>query len=133
MTLRIDTRGTTAVEFCIAISAVLAVTFGIIDLGRMGAAKHALDYGVATAVRYAVVNSASATTTTIAAKVTTALTPIVGATQASAATVNVSFSPSEAVGGTVTVSASLSWTPDWSTDFLPNVTLASSQTLTIVH
>jgi Flp pilus assembly protein TadG len=121
------------VEFAIAISVVLALVFGVIDLGRLFLAQHALNYGVAAAARYAVVNSTVATTTTIASKFTAAVTPALGATQAAAASVHVSFSPSEAVGGTVTVSATMPWTPVSAYSHLLAVTLASSQTLTIVH
>ncbi len=125
--------GTTAIEFAIAISVVLALVFGVIDLGLLFLAQHALNYGVAAAARYAVVNSTVATTTTVQSKFTTAITPALGTTQAGKAVVQVSFSPSEKVGGTVTVSATLAWTPAAALSHLIALTLSSSQTLTIVH
>ncbi len=127
------TEASTAAEFGVAISVVLALMFGVIDLGRLFLAQHAMNYGVAAAARYAVVNGTVATTTTIQNKFTTAITPALGATQAGTANVQVSFSPSEKVGGTVTVSATLAWTPASALSHLIAVTLSSSQTLTIVH
>jgi Flp pilus assembly protein TadG len=125
--------GTTAVEFAIAIGVVLALVFAVIDLGRLFLAQHALNYGVVAAARYAVVNGTVATTTTIQNKFTAAITPALGATQAAAASVHVSFSPSEKVGATVTVSATLAWTPATAVGDFVALTLSSSQTLTIVH
>jgi Flp pilus assembly protein TadG len=128
---RLGTRGTTAVEFAIAISAVLVLVFAIIDVGRLYADQHALDYGIEKAVRYAVVNSTSATAATIKSQLVSAITPVVGATRAAGASVSVTFSPSEKVGATVTVSATLSWTGGTAIDYLLAITLSSSQTLTI--
>ncbi len=134
VTRRSDRRGTTAAEFAIAISVVLLLTFAVIDLGRLYFYQHALDYGVEKASRYAVVNSASATATTVKSQFVAALTPAVGAGNASAASVSVSFSPTTAqVGGTVTVSATLAWSAVSALDFLPGLTLSSSHTLIILH
>jgi Flp pilus assembly protein TadG len=132
MKRRFGTQGTTTMEFAIALSAVLALLLAILDLGILFADQHALNYGVEKAVRYAVVNS-SASTATIKSQLVTAITPIVGATQAAAATVQVTFTPSEAVGATVTVTASLPWSPTAKIDSLTAITLSSSQTLTIQH
>ena len=51
MTHRCSTAGATAAEFAIAISVVLALAFGIIDLGRLFMTQHALNYGVTAAAR----------------------------------------------------------------------------------
>jgi Flp pilus assembly protein TadG len=126
------TRGSTAVEFAIAIFVVLVLMFGMFDMGWLFATQHAMDFGVAKATRYAVVNS-SASVATIKSQFVTAVTPVLGATQASNAVVSVNFAPSEKVGGTVTVSASLAWTPLTAFDGLTAVTVKSSQTLTIQH
>jgi Flp pilus assembly protein TadG len=127
-----DTRGTTAIEFTIAILTVLVLVFATFDLGWLFATQHAMNFGVEKAARYAVVNSA-ASTATIKSQFVTAVTSAIGATQAGNATVSVTFSPSEAVGSTVTVSASLAWTPLAPFDDVAGVTLNSSQTLTIQH
>jgi Flp pilus assembly protein TadG len=129
---RAGSAGTTAVEFAVVISVLLALVFGTIDLGRLFVAQHALNYGVTAAARYAVVNS-TATTTAIKNQFTNAITPALGATQAATTSPQVSFSPAEQVGGTVTVSATLAWTPTSSLGQLFALTLSSSQTLTIVH
>jgi Flp pilus assembly protein TadG len=125
-------RGTTTIEFAVALLAVLILMFGMFDLGRLFATQHAMNFGVEKAARYAVVNS-TASTATIKSQFVTAVTPVLGATQASNAIVSVSFSPSEKVGGTVTVSASLAWTPLTPFDGLTAVTVNSSHTLTIQH
>jgi Flp pilus assembly protein TadG len=127
-----DTRGTTAVEFAIAISVVLVLIFAMFDMGWLFVTQHALNYGVEKATRYAVVNS-SASAATIKSQFVSAVTPALGATQAGNATVSVTFSPSEKVGNTVTVSASLAWTPMAPFDHMTAVTVNSSQTLTIQH
>jgi Flp pilus assembly protein TadG len=128
-----DRRGATALEFAVSILVVLTLAFATFDLAWLFATQHAMNYGVEKAVRYAVVNSASATTATIKSQFVTAVTPVLGATKAAAATVQVSFSPSEKVGGTVTVTASVAWTPMTPFDSLVAVTVNSSQTLTIQH
>jgi Flp pilus assembly protein TadG len=133
MRLRLGARGTTGVEFAVVLPVTLIMVFAIIDGGLLFADQHALDYAVENAVRYAVVNSASATTTTITNTLVAAITPAVGATRAAGTTVSVTFSPSEKVGGTVQVSASLAWSATAGLDYLPAVTLSSSQTLTIQH
>jgi Flp pilus assembly protein TadG len=133
MTRRPGAAGTTAAEFAIATGVVLVLVFATFDIGRLFAAQHALDFGVEKAVRYAVVNSTTATSATIKSKLVTAITPAIGATQAAAAIVSVTFSPSEKIGGTVTVTASLAWTASAAGDFMPAVTLNSAQTLTILH
>jgi Flp pilus assembly protein TadG len=125
-------RGTTTIEFAVALLAVLILMFGMFDLGRLFATQHAMNFAVAKAARYAVVNS-TASTATIKSQFVSAVTPVVGATQAGKATVSVTFSPSEKVGGTVTVSASLAWTPVTPLDQLAALTVNSSQTLTIQH
>jgi Flp pilus assembly protein TadG len=129
---RLGTRGAAAVEFAVAISVVLVLMFAMFDLGLLFAAQHALNYGVAVAARYAVVNS-TASVATIKSQFVTAITPAVGATKASSASVMVTFSPSEKVGGTVTVSATLAWSPVAAIDNLTAATLSSSHTLTIQH
>jgi Flp pilus assembly protein TadG len=132
MIRRIDARGSTAAEFAVSMSVFLVLVLAVIDIGRLYADQHALDYSVEKAVRYAVVNS-TASTTTITSQFTNAITPAVGASRAAGATVSVTFSPSEAVGSTVTVSATLAWSALSAIDDLVALTLTSSQTLTIVH
>jgi Flp pilus assembly protein TadG len=133
MSLARDRRGVTGIDFAVAISAVLVLVFAIIDLAGLFAAQHALDYGVVQAARYAVVNSTSATTSSITTVLRNALTPAIGAGNAATAGVTVAYPSGNAVGGTVQISASYAWSPSTSFDFLPRFTLTSSQTLTIQH
>ncbi len=128
----LDRRGGVAIEFVVAMAVVLTAVFAIFDLGLLLSAQHALDFGVVKASRYAVVNS-TASTATIKSQFVTAVTPVLGSSRANAAAVSVSFAPSEKVGGTVTVSATLAWSPTTAIDRLVAVTLSSSQTLTIQH
>jgi Flp pilus assembly protein TadG len=130
---RAGIAGGVATEFAISVSVVLILMVGVIDLGRLFATQHALDYGAERASRYAAVNSTSATSATIKSQLVTAITPAVGASRAAAAVVSVSFAPSYKVGGTVTVSVTLGWTASAAIDALPAITLSSSQTLTVQH
>jgi Flp pilus assembly protein TadG len=133
MTFLRDRRGVAIPEFAVAIGVVLTLIFAILDLGLLLAARHALDYGVEKAVRYAVVNSAGATPTSIAGVFTGAVTPMLGASGAANCKVTVSYASGNAPGGTVAVTVSFPWQPVTSLDFLPAITLTASQTLTIQH
>jgi Flp pilus assembly protein TadG len=128
-----DRRGVTGIDFAVAISVVLVLVFAIIDLGSLFAAQHALDYGVVQAARYAVVNSTSATTSSITDVLRDAITPAIGAGNAATAVVSVAYPAGAAVGKTVQISASYAWSPSTNFDFIPRFTLTSSQTLTIQH
>lgn len=126
-------RGTTAVEFAVASSVLLMLMFTAIDLGLLYLAQQALNDGVAQAIRYAVVNSSDSSSASIASQFDTAATPALGATRATQTQVTVTFSPSNTIGGSVTVQASLAWHPFIDFDFMPSVTLTSADTLVIQH
>lgn len=128
-----DRRGVASIEFAVAIGVVLTVVFAILDLGRLFAAQHTLNYGVEKAVRYAVVNSDVATVASVAATFRTAATPGLGAGGAAACGVTVSYPQGNAPTLPVTVSVTYSWAPVSSLDALPAFTLTSSQTLLIQH
>jgi Flp pilus assembly protein TadG len=133
MSARAGNAGGVATEFAISVGVVLILMGAVIDVGRLFATQHALDYGVERASRYAAVNSASATTATIKSQLVAAITPAVGASRAAAAVVSVTFAPSYKVGGTVTVSVTLGWSAAAVIDALPAIDLNSSQTLTVQH
>lgn len=124
-----DRRGSVALEFGVVLPLVLMLLVGIMDVGRMMGDQHALDRGVAVAARYAIVNSSTATANTITAQFTAAVQPLLGS--CGTCTVNVTFSPSYQVGGTVTVTASYPWTPTVPTLVLSDTTLTSTITLTV--
>ena len=125
--------GTVAVEFAVVASVLLMLTFTAIDLGLLYLTQQALNDGVSQAVRWAAVNSTSDSAANIASRFSAAVTPVLGAAQSAKGRVTVGFSPSAAPGGTVTVQASLAWRPFTRFDFLPSVTLSSTQSLVIQH
>ena len=106
-----DRRGVASIEFAVAIGVVLTVVFAILDLGRLFAAQHTLNYGVEKAVRYAVVNSDVATAASVAATFRTAATPGLGAGGAAACGVTVSYPQGNAPTLPVTVSRHLQLGP----------------------
>jgi Flp pilus assembly protein TadG len=126
-------RGTTAVDFAVISSVVLMLIFTPVDLGLMYVAQQALNDGVAQAIRYAVVNSTTSSSTSITSRFTTAVTPELGAATAGRCQVTVTFSPSNTVGSSVTVQASLTWHPIIDFDFMPSVSLTSVDSLVIQH
>ena len=124
-----DRRGTAALEFGLVLPFMLMLLVGMLDVGRLIGDQHALDRGVAVAARYAIVNSASASATTITAQFDQAVQPLLGSCVG--CTVTVTFSPSYQPGATVTVSATYAWTSTLPTLSLANTTLSSSITLTV--
>jgi Flp pilus assembly protein TadG len=128
-----DRRGTTAMEFALSITLVLMLVFSMIDIGLLYLTQQTLNYGVLAASRWAVVNSAGANAANVASHFVTAATPGLGATRAAKSTVVVSFAPSSTPGGSVTVKATLAWSPITTFDFMTATTLSSSQTLVIQH
>ena len=128
-----DRRGVTSIEFAVAIGAVLIVVLAILDLGRLFAAQHTLNYGVEKALRYAVVNSSTATATSVADKFRTAVTPGLGAAGAASCAVTVSYPQGNAPTLPVTIAVTYRWAPASSLDSLPGFTLSSGQTLVVQH
>ena len=129
-----DRRGVAAPDFAVSIATVLLLAAAIFDLGNLIAARHSLDFGVAKAARFAAVNSSSATTSSVTAAFTAAVTPTLGAAAAAKCTVQVTYTNnSNAVGSTVLVTATYPWTPASVADSLAHVTLSAQQSLTIQH
>lgn len=134
-----DRSGAAAVEFAITTMTFLILVMGMVDLGRMFSAQHALDLGVIKAVRYAVVHGANASvpssssnTTAVQSAFTAAVTPVLGATAAQSCTVSVTYaSSSNAPGSQVTVQASYPWTPITSIAHFAAVTLSAQAVATI--
>lgn len=126
-------RGVAGIETAMVLTTFFALLFGMFDLSRMVGWQHVLDRSVLTAVRYAAVNSSSATTSSITAAFTTAATPLLGAATAGQAKVTVTFTPSYATGNAVTVSARLAWAPATGLTQFIALTLTSSATMTVLH
>lgn len=130
MTRRADS-GVVAVDFAVSAGAVLLLAAALFDVANLVAARHSLNIGVARAARYAAIHSGTSTSSILAA-FNAAVAPTLGAT-ASAAHCTVSFQGGNAVGGSVVVSATYAWVPASVVDSLAHVTLAATQTLTILH
>ena len=133
MTRVLGRRGTAAIEFAVASTVLLMLIFTALDVGLLYLAQQALSNGVAQAVRYAAVNSASSSSSTVTSQFVSAVTPALGATETGLCHVTVSYAPANAPGGSVTVQATLVWYPLISFAYMPSVTLSSSQSLVIQH
>jgi len=126
-------RGVAAIEFALAGTVMLMLIFTVLDVALCYLAQQALNNGVAQAIRYAAVNSASSSGPTITSHFVTAVTPALGAAEAGQCQVTVSYAPANTPGGSVTVQATLVWYPLISFAYMPTVTLSSSQSLVIQH
>jgi Flp pilus assembly protein TadG len=133
VTLLRDRRGVTAIDFAVSISLVLMLLFTVFDLGMLYLAQQTLNYGVAAAVRYAVVNSTGANAGNVTSSLRGAVTPLLGAAAANQCQVTVTFTPGSSPGNSVTVVANFAWKPLTGLEFIPAVTLTSRATLTIQH
>ena len=132
-TFRTDRRAVASIDFAVAIATVILLVAAILDLGNLLAAQHSLDFGVIKAARYAAVNSKTASPTTIKAAFTTAVTPTLGVSGALMCNVSISYPTTNAVGNTITISATYGWAPASLIDGLLNISLSAQQTLTIIH
>lgn len=140
-----DRRGAAAVEFACCATVFMLMLFGIIDAGRLYLAQHALDFGVARAVRAAVVNGSHAATPTAICSVAIktfqksvapalgTLSPTVTLTPADSTTGEVctlSSTLTADTGSAVAVAASYQWTPV--TPLMPaSITLSASSSGTV--
>ena len=127
------TSGAIGVDFALASSAVLILIGAIVDYGTMFAAKHAINYGLVKAARYAAVNSTTATVSSTTAVFKVVVTAALGSANAKNCSLSVSYPNGNSIGNTVVLSASYPWTNAFGIDALPAITLSASQTLTIEH
>ncbi len=127
--MQADRRGNFVLEFALLAPIMLIMLLGLIDLCRMLGDQHALDQGAAAAARYAVVNSTSASATSIQTVFMTAVQPMLGS--CTGCSVTVTFNPSFKPGGTVTVAATYAWTPSSPITLMSAHSLASATTLTV--
>jgi len=122
--------GTAGIEFAAAISVVLILVGASVDGYRLLTAQRALDLGVESALRYAAMNSGTATAGTIAQVVTGNAQLLLGSAGRSVA-VTVTASPRFAPGSTVRVSARYAWAPIMlPADFI-SVALGSRGSITV--
>ena len=128
-----DRHGASLVEFALVAHLILLPLAGTFDLGALFLAQRGLTWGVEAAARYASVNSATASTTTITARFAAAAGPSMGAAAAAASTVSIAYTPANSVGGSVTVTASYPWSGLLALGGITPRTLTASQTLIIQH
>ncbi|MBV9734924.1 MAG: pilus assembly protein [Acidisphaera sp.] len=134
-----DRRGAAAVEFAVTTLTFLILVMGMVDLGRLFSAEHALNLGVIKAARYAVVHGSSSSspsspssTTAVQSAFTAAVTPVLGAADAQSCTVTVTYAgSSNAPGSQVTVQASYSWAPMTTIAHFAAITLTAQAVGTI--
>lgn len=120
--------GSAALEFALTAPIVLFSFLAVFELYRLVAAQRALDFAVTRVLREASVTSASGTTSSIQS----AVADLVGQLVTGALpTTTVSFSPVYAPGDTLTISASLSWTPEILPTWFASVMLSSSGSVTV--
>ncbi|MDE2005488.1 MAG: pilus assembly protein [Rhodospirillales bacterium] len=128
--LRLDRRGTAAIEFAFTMPLVLLALFAVFEVFRLVQAQRAVDLAVTAALRYGAVNSAAGGAADISAVATRTATSLLGSAGA-AMTSTVSFSPSYAPGNTLSVSASYAWSPAFLPGQFATVTLTGSGAITV--
>jgi Flp pilus assembly protein TadG len=131
--LSADRRGVAALEFAIVGAATLAAIFGVVDAGLALQQQNALDYATLNAARWAAVNGSNSASPASAAAVQARFAQAYArvAPAAAAPTPTVVFSPGDAPGAMVTVSASEVYKPVTGLSSIGVVTLTGSATLTI--
>jgi Flp pilus assembly protein TadG len=98
-----DRRGVAALEFALIAPALLLLTVGIIDVGRMMWMASTLDHAAREGARYATAHGAQSAVPTSTAEVQAfVLNRAIGANPANLS-VSVNWSPNSNPGGTVTV------------------------------
>lgn len=130
--LRRNENGGTAVEFALILPALMVVTIGLIDIGRMMWYRTTLEHIAREGTRYAAVRGAS---NPFPASLNSVITYVQGRTVGISnedLTINVAWAPNNASGSTVTISVAY----DFSfliTGFLPlgPIRLASDSTMVI--
>jgi Flp pilus assembly protein TadG len=143
--LRRDRAGVASIEFALTFGVVLIGLLGIFEVGLIFLTQRGIDSGVVSSARWIAINGTTATTATVKSQFVTASAKALGSTSASDCTVaftavttitsgcavNVMFTPSQAVGNTVTVTAQIVWVPFTTLVAIGTLTLKSSVALTI--
>ena len=146
MKLARDARGSASLEFAVAGLVIMVLTLAIFDVGLLFLAQRGLDYGVNQAARWASVNSATVSPSTVLSQfqsATSATIPNSGSCTSYAAGasvpagtacyVTVGFSSGTTPGSTVTIQASYKWSPVSPITGFAATTLQSSAALAIQH
>lgn len=101
--LWLDRRGFAAVEFALIAPALLLLTFGIIDVGRMMWTASTLDHAAREGARYATVHGAQSAQPTSEAEVQAFVADRAIGVDPANLSVTVAWSPNSNPGGTVTI------------------------------
>jgi Flp pilus assembly protein TadG len=140
-----DCGGTAALEFAAAAITIMILLLAIFDIGMLYLTQRGLDFGVNKAARWASVNSASVTASTVLTQFKNALSPVLGSASqnclgynsgdvippGTTCYVTLALSNGAQVGSLVTISASYAWVPLSTITGFRAATLQSSAALTI--
>jgi Flp pilus assembly protein TadG len=128
-----DRRGTAAVEFALLASFFLLATLGIMELGRYVAMQQALYHAVYAGGRYAIVHGSKSSAPATSSIIQTVIKSNAGFLTPTSLSSTVTYSPSNAPGGTVTITANYPWTPLVSLVPLHAVTLTAESITTVLN
>jgi Flp pilus assembly protein TadG len=126
-------RGSAAIEFALVVPFFLSVCLGAIELGRFVAMQQALTEAVFAGGRFAIVHGADSATPASTSTIASTVQGNGGILTAASITANVSFSPDNNPGSTVTIAASYPWTPLVPLLKLPAATIKAKSAVTILH
>lgn len=110
-------RGTVAVEFALVFPVFLVLVFALVELGRVLYVHNSLSYAVQVATRYAIVRGADSDDPATGAEIEAELKSQLEGIEPDDVTVEVTFTPDNSAGSTVSVQASYPYEP--SVPFIP--------------
>ncbi len=128
--LLLDRRGASAVEFALAIPAVLLLTLGAVEIGRAVSAQASLNHAAKETARFASVRgkaSAAAATKADLEAMAVQLADLYATTAA------VSWDPDNSPGGNVTVQLQHTFTPVTPVFDAATFTFSSTASMTVVR
>jgi Flp pilus assembly protein TadG len=124
--LTTDESGNLIIEAAVCLPILFLISLGVIQLLLFLASYIGATYGARAAVRYAAVHGAASITPCTAANLTAIVSTYAIGIPSSSIQVTPTWSPSNAVGSTVSVQVSLSWATGIPVDTLGTVTAATT-------
>jgi Flp pilus assembly protein TadG len=124
--------GVAALEFALTVSMFLMLVFGIVEIGRYLAAQQSLTSAVHVGGRYAVAHDSLSSSPATQSSIQTVIQNAAGGLVANSITATATFSPNNAAGSTVTISATYPWVPLVPLLNLPSATITVTSTMTIL-
>ena len=128
-----DPRGAAALEFGLTISFFMMLVLGIMEVGRYVAMQQSLTSAVLEGGRYAVVHGSKSSSPATSQTITTQIQNNCGILTGSSISANVTFSPNNSPGSTVTISATYPWVPLVPLLNLPSMTMKATSVTTILN